>query len=90
MSTNPDDNIADETAPTSAAADDLVADEYMKKFDIIDDRIQVGSNYLRPIAIQPDQDHRIALLIKFAENQQKLNEDMYDLLVRMNNFFAPK
>jgi hypothetical protein len=94
MNTNPDDNIADDPTPITnqddARVDDSVADEYMKVFDVVDGRIRSGDTLIRSLAAQPDQDHRLSVLMKWASNQQRLNEDMYDLMVRMNNFFAPK
>ncbi len=88
---HPDDNIADTTNnPNVPPVDDAAADEYMKKFDVVEARLQRCATGLRALSNQPDQDHRLFALMRLADDQQKLNEQLFDLLVEMNNFFAPK
>ncbi len=88
---NPDDNISDDVpAPISAPADDSITDEYMNKFELLEAQIQKGRLMIDTLPTQPNQDYRLFTVMRWAEQQQKMSEDMYALMVEMNNFFAPK
>lgn len=84
------DNILQDDLINTREKIDQAADDYMKRFESVDTQC----TKLREIALllkkQPDQDHRLLKALNFIEQQQKWNEDIYELLVEMNNFFAPK
>ncbi len=84
-STTPD-NIASESQEDAK----LSADAYMQQFANVEAQGATFRTMVEMIDVQPDQDARLFMLIKCIKQQQKLNDEMYDLLVEMNNFYAPK
>jgi hypothetical protein len=66
------------------------AEDYMKRFESVDNQCTKLHEITILLKRQPDQDHRVRIMMNFIEAQQKLNTELYDLLVEMNNFFAPK
>jgi hypothetical protein len=78
------DNIAD--APAEALDQDT--EEYMKRFDAIATKNQALRRKVASFGTMLDD--RLTVAIECIKAQQKLNDDIYDLLVDMNNFFAPK
>jgi hypothetical protein len=82
------DNIADE--PIVPSVDDSATDEYMRKFELVEARIQACSRQMDVLRAQPNRDARVVALVNWTEHQQKAIEDIYDLLVEMNNYWAKK
>lgn len=84
------DNIADEEVSNIAMMQPAkeADDEYLKRFDSLDQ----SNTYLRKIVDsldrQPHDEARVRTLKEIVKVQQKVNEDLYDLLVEMNNFFG--
>lgn len=87
--TNNQPGVSTATADTAIPTVDP-ADEYMQRFDDVRDQIDRLDKVAKSIDHQPDQDHRLAVVMDYIRGQQTLINDMYDLLVEMNNFFAPK
>ncbi len=83
------DNIADDDQGTTMV-EDAATDEYMRKFEQVETRIQTSAKQLVSLHGHPTRDARLAALIGWAETQQKTVEDIYDLLVEMNNYWAKK
>ena len=78
-----EDNIAD-------IVDDDMTNEYMSKFDAVEESHRILSVLVKSLDNQPNQDSRLAVTIKYITEQQKLNEITLGLLISMNNMFAPK
>lgn len=78
------DNIADDAKIPAQETDD----EYMKKFDVVRKQLDENGTIISQLYVQPDQDHRIAVMREFLQGQQAYNEQVYDLLVEMSNFFS--
>lgn len=78
-------HVHENTQPTQDAAE-----EYMKRFEAVEER----NSRLRVLAAnienQPDQDQRLFAIMKYIADQQRLNDETYDLLVEMSNFLAEK
>lgn len=72
-----------------ASTDDETA-EYMKRFEAVEARNKTMRGIVTKLDSQPDQDSRLTVIFNYVNEQQKINEEMYDLLVSMNNFFSPK
>ena len=72
---------------------DLDVEEYMAKFDAIEADVgklrDLADVVLRPINPQIG-DHRLDAVMHYVKVQQNFNESIHDMLVSMNNFFAPK
>jgi hypothetical protein len=77
---NRPDNIAD-----VQTVDD---DHYMRCFKGVEERCTRMRGMVAAIAHQPDQDQRLFAAIRCIEEQQRFNDDLYDLLVEMNNTFG--
>ena len=63
-------------------------DEYNKKFERVEYAVGAGAKLIAELRRQTCRDHRIPVIIKLVEHQQKTMEEIYDLLVEMNNTFA--
>jgi len=83
------DNIAEDD-PSTIALEDPATDEYMRKFEQVETRMQSGAKQLEILHSQLPVYMRMASLISWAGIQQKATEDMYELLVEMNNYWAKK
>lgn len=77
-----------EFVPRTPSAD--AADEYVKRFEFVEAGNTRLKNIIASFAVQPDQDRRLFAVMHYIAELQKVNDNMYDLLVEMNNFFAPK
>ncbi len=64
------------------------SDDYAKKFDVIADRNTVLGSIAAKILDQPYDQLRLREVVNYVSEQQKLNADVYALLVEMNNYFA--
>jgi len=89
------DNIADPVHdPVVAPAVDPVAvdtsDDYLKRFDVVSAQSAQVSAVIAKFASQPDDQHRLYAAIDCIKAQQHLNEEIFDLLVEMHNFFSAK
>ncbi len=85
------DNIADPVVVAPAV--DPVADtsdDYLKRFDVVSAQSAQVSAVIAKFASQPDDQHRLYAAIDCIKAQQRLNEEMFDLLVEMHNFFSAK
>lgn len=70
--------------------EDAAADEYMARFDAVENQNLAVKELVRSLPNLPGQNARNLTIIQILAEQQKLNEQMFDLLVEMNNFFSPK
>ena len=94
-----DNILADITAPDSvpsvpsvaaaAETDDELTTEYLAKFDPVEGSQMVLSNLIKSLPKQVNQDQRLAVVLEYIQEQQRLNERTFELLVSMNNMFAP-
>lgn len=75
------------TTETSAHTDDQV-DTLMLGFDHLLNSIDSIGAKVAEFDSQPHDQARIAKLLECIVAQQKQNEMLYDLLVKMNNFFG--
>ncbi len=71
------DNIASETD-----------DEYMRKFERVEAAIGAGAQLIADLRGKTNRDQKIPIMVSLLEHQQKTMEEIYDLLVEMNNVFA--
>ncbi len=68
--------------------DDELTTEYLAKFDPVEGSHIILTNLLNSLPYQPNQDMRLAVALDYIKTQQRLNEQIFDLLVSMNNVFA--
>lgn len=66
------------------------SDEYLKKFESLDTDIANIVSLVNKIESQPDDQHRLYVAIDCIRALIKHNMKISDLLVEMNNFFAPE
>lgn len=91
------DNIADDEPEVIQPADlppvqpeSDGAEDYMKRFEAVEERTAICRTVAASITQQADQDQRLFACMKFIAEQQKLNEEMYDLMVEMSNFLGSR
>lgn len=66
------------------------AEEYMRRFEAVEERNSRLHVLAASIENQPDQDQRLFAIMKYIAEQQRLNDETYDLLVEMSNFLGEK
>jgi len=89
------DNIADappveshQEHKTEIAPEIDPLDAYMECFDIVDNRNTQLSILAGQIGCQQNQGARLVVALNFIAEQQKLNNEMYDLIVNMSNYLT--
>lgn len=92
MSTVLTDNIVqgDPAAASASAAADAAGDDYIRSFEAVDAQNDKIRELTASIARQGNQDDRLAVALKCLVEQQKLNDQLHNLMIEMNNIFAPK
>jgi len=81
------DNIAD-PHPTPAQDVESSVDDYLRRFDLVESSMERMSVLAAGVAHQPHDEARIRALTDCVLAQQKINANLYDLLVEMNNYFS--
>lgn len=79
-----------EVLHSNTDTNDNDADEYMARFDAVENQNCLLKKLVNAIPQLPNQNARNAQIAQICQEQQKLNDQMFDLLVEMNNFFSPK
>jgi hypothetical protein len=79
-----------EAVDETEEVDDEATNEYMKCFEVVSDRNEILKANLVKLNQAPDQLTRIRLLVARANEQQKYNDELYDLAVAMSNFLGSK
>lgn len=74
------DNIASVDATT----------EYMDLFNNIDETCKEMRKIVDSVAFQPNQDSRLSIVIRYIVTMQSQMEQMYNLMVEMNNQFVER
>lgn len=64
-------------------------DDYLMKFETIRNIINETQAAVDMVNEQPHDQARIECMQACMLKQQELNETLYELLVEMNNYFAP-
>ncbi len=85
-----DSTLHDNIADIEHTAADPATDEYMRLFELVDDEVQAGTKHLEALLLQPNRDTRVTALVSWASQTQKTLENLYALLVEMNNYWAKK
>lgn len=78
----------DNVTPPAKVEDSI--DDYLSRFDAISDLHEKLTPNLEKLLKVPHDEDRVSELVKFVVNQQKVNEEVYALLVDMNNLFVEK
>jgi short subunit dehydrogenase-like uncharacterized protein len=85
----PADNIASddpvENTTTVAAESDTDMDEYLRQFDKVGESNAALANILKLMAKAQHDQERIQILTQYCVHLQRQNEQLFDLLVQMNN-----
>lgn len=81
------DNIGDSTVD---AAQDALTDDYLKRFEDIENNNKKLVAIVKGFDSQPDDQQRLYAVMQYVRELQKHNDAMFDLLVEMNNFFGTK
>lgn len=79
-------NIADNADKKSSMQDS--ADHYLCHFEKLESSNGVLASCVGELSHQPHDEARVGALIRCLQSQQCVNEQLYDLLVEMNNFFG--
>ena len=87
MASNMDNINPDAIIPPSPRED---VDEYVGRFEVLEKLNAEGNAVLRSIDNQPNDQQRLYTAINYIKVQQKHNEELYELLVDMNNYFGSK
>ncbi len=85
-----DSTLHDNIASIEHTVADPATDEYMRLFDQVDNDVQAGSKYIGELLSQPNRDTKVLSLVVWADQTQKTLDNLYALLVEMNNYWAKK
>ena len=83
-----------DTTPTATAdpadepSDEVNMDEYMARFEKIQSQNEVNKQLLAAIMSSPHDQARVKALIEYVVHSQSHTEEIYNLLVDMNNLFG--
>ena len=69
-------------------ADDVNMEEYMARFEKIQSQNEVNKRLLAAIMSSPHDQARVKALIEYVVHSQSQTEEIYNLLVDMNNLFG--
>jgi len=92
--TIPVDTTPTATTPTATAdpadepSDEVNMDEYMARFEKIQSQNEVNKQLLAAIMSSPHDQARVKALIEYVVHSQSHTEEIYNLLVDMNNLFG--
>jgi len=83
------DNIKHEDSPNvEVTRVDEDVDSYMDRFSTIESIMEVLKKQSAALRHKPHDEARVRALIEISTQQTILNEQLFDLMVEMNNFFG--
>lgn len=97
--TDSDVNIHQESNKVNAAQTDAavksidnndLAEKYMQKFAEVETKLKHMDDIVNKFAKQEHDQARLYVVMDYLKELHPLHGSLYDLMVEMNNFFAPK
>jgi hypothetical protein len=81
-------NASSATVDAEDDAEEVNMDEYMSRFEKIQLQNEIGKQLISAITSGQHDQARVKALIDYVVHSQEQNEEMYNLLVDMNNLFG--
>ena len=82
------DTVANDTVANDTTSTDDDAFKYLEGFDVISNLNDTLRLSMNEVVSAPHDQARIQALIGYIKIQQQQNEELYNLVVGMNNFFG--